>query len=356
MLMDGLHVTVMSPFYRDGQSYLRKLEHNVARYSLTPVAGLVALTGEPGALSDAERREVLAAIGQTAAPEKVLIAGIAQDSVRGALAVTEEAERARFDAVLLGTPSSWASLQPAERMVWFRAIADASPLPVMLFSDAGRGVLEIEMLAELAAHPKILGLYDAGLTLDRLAAIHATVHAAIQAAPSGLAQHEVTVTTVFAPVTRRMLEPEPAPAGSATFVTAASLAGGAALAVAPPKPAIKTRTKTVGFQIMAAGRIAGLVDLLEAGAAGAMPALSACAPQACYEVYAAFKDGDPALAREKEHRLLAADALLAELGVAAIKYGCDLNGYYGGAPRLPRLPLTAAARAQVESVLAGLKN
>jgi 4-hydroxy-2-oxoglutarate aldolase len=39
-----------------------------------------------------------------------------------------------------------------------------------------------------------------------------------------------------------------------------------------------------------------------------------------------------------------------------VKYGCDLNGYYGGAPRLPRLPLTAEAKAQVERALAGLRN
>ena len=52
MLIDGIHVPLTSPFYRDGRSYLRKLEHNVARYSLTPVAGLVALSSEGAGLSD----------------------------------------------------------------------------------------------------------------------------------------------------------------------------------------------------------------------------------------------------------------------------------------------------------------
>jgi dihydrodipicolinate synthase/N-acetylneuraminate lyase len=274
----------------------------------------------------------------------VLVANLAQDSVRGALAVAGEAFAAGFDAVMVGAPATWAQLSAAERMVWFRAIADGSPLPVML---ASQGELAVETIAELARHGNIVGMYDAGLTVERMRAI--------AAATSGV-QREVTVTTVFAPVTRRMLVPEPAAAGSATFVTAESLAGGAALAVAPPSARLKTRTKVVGFQVMAAGRVAGLVELLEAGAAGFLPALGACSPQGCYEAYAAFKDGDPALAAEKEQRLLAADALVGELGIVAVKYGCDLNGYYGGAPRLPRLPLTAEARAAVEKVLAGLRN
>jgi len=343
MLIDGLHVPVTEPFYRDGQSYLRKLEHNVGRYSLTPVAGLVALTGEGAGLSDGERRDALKAIAEFAAPEKVLVVNLAAESVRGALAVAEEAFAAGFDAVMVGVPATWAQLSAAERMVWFQAIADGSPLPVML---ASHGELKVETVAELAQHGNIVGIYDAALTVERLAAM--------QAATSGV-KREVTVTTVFAPVTRRMLVPEPA-AGSATFVTAESLAGGTALAVAPPKPGIKTRTKVVGFQVMAARRVAGIVELLGAGAAGFLPALGACAPQGCYEAYAAFKDGDPALAAEKEERLLAADALVAELGIAAVKHGCDLNGYYGGAPRLPRLPLTAEGRSRVEKVLAGLRN
>jgi dihydrodipicolinate synthase/N-acetylneuraminate lyase len=126
--------------------------------------------------------------------------------------------------------------------------------------------------------------------------------------------------------------------------------------VAPPKPAIKTRTKTVGFQVMSSGSASGIVSLLAAGVAGAMPELATCTPQGVYEAYAAFKDGDPALAAEKQNRLAESDALMAKLAIAGIKYGCDYNGYFGGVPRLPRLPLDAAQRAEVERALAGLRN
>jgi 4-hydroxy-2-oxoglutarate aldolase len=344
MLIDGVHVPLTTPFYGDGRSYLKKLEHNVGRYSLTPAAGLLALApgGEAAGLSDEEIGETLKTVSAIAAPEKVLVAGIQRDSVRGALWVAETAEAAGFDALLLSVPTSWAVLRDAERMVWFRAVADRAGLPVFLYNA---GDLSVEMIAELAQHGNIAGLYDAALSLER--------YRAITAATQGV-MREVSVTTVFAAVTRRMAAPEAT--GPATFVSAATLGGGSALAVAAPAAAIKTRTKVVGFQVMSAGAVTGMIELLEAGVAGVLPTLAACAPQGCHEAFAAFKDGDPALAELKAERLMAADALMKELGVAGVKYGCDLNGYYGGAPRLPRLALDAADRSRVDRVLAGLKS
>jgi dihydrodipicolinate synthase/N-acetylneuraminate lyase len=341
LLIDGIYVPLTSPFYRDGAGYWKKLEYNVGRYSLTPAAGLVALTGEGEALSDDEMRETLKCVKEFAAPEKVLVARVAKESVRGALWLAEEAAKREFDAVLLRAPRG---LSESELRVFFGAMADGSKLPVML-SSAAVGGLSVEMIAELAQHPNVIAMFDAGLTVERYHAIaKATAHV----------KHEATVTTVFAPLTRRMKAP--VSEGAATFVSAKALGGGAAIAVAPTKPAIKTRTKTVGFQLMSAGSSTGLVELLEAGVAGSMLSLAACAPQGCYEAYAAFKDGDAALAREKEQRLVDADILMGELGIAGVKYGCDWNGYYGGAPRLPRLALDAESRAKVEKVLAGLRN
>ena len=44
------------------------------------------------------------------------------------------------------------------------------------------------------------------------------------------------------------------------------------------------------------------------------------------------------------------------LGLAGLKYAMDWNGYYGGNPRLPLLPLTAEQRSVVETVLADLRS
>ena len=83
MLLEGLQLPLTTPFYPDGRLNLPKLEHNVARYSRTPVAGLVGLSdvGEPTMLSDEETREVLRCVVEVAAAEKALLAGVSRDSV-----------------------------------------------------------------------------------------------------------------------------------------------------------------------------------------------------------------------------------------------------------------------------------
>lgn len=354
MLLEGLWIPVTTPFYADGACNWRKLEHNVVRYSRTPAVGMVVLGPhtEAAGLSDEERRESLRVASEIAAKEKVLIAGAGAESVAGAVKIAEQAAEAKFDAVLLRAPAEWRRLvrrKPlAQVELFFRAVADQSTLPVVLWSDTAAGGFEIpvEMVGALTGHPNVIGLMDAGLTVERLGAV--------RDATAGV-KRDVTVTTVFAAVTGRMLDVERE--GAATFVAADALSsGGASVAVAPPKPGIKTRAKTVGFQVVNAGAASESVELLEAGVQGVMPELAGCAPQGCHEVWAAFKDGDPKLARLKSERLREADAVMEEFGVAGVKYACDLNGYFGGAPRLPRVGLTAEEKARVEKALHEVRN
>jgi 4-hydroxy-2-oxoglutarate aldolase len=119
---------------------------------------------------------------------------------------------------------------------------------------------------------------------------------------------------------------------------------------------LKTRQKEVGFQICV-GAAQKLHSSLQAGAIGAILAFACPAPTACYEIYAAWKEGDQELARTKQERIAAAGARVgAELGIPGLKYAMDFNGYYGGPPRLPLLPLTADQRAEVEGLMADVRN
>ena len=210
-------------------------------------------------------------IGAAADPTKVLVAAIAKDSVHGALVVARQAAEAGFDAVLLTAPLQWERLTEDEVMLYFRAVADGSPLPVMLGSESGaQGYrLSVDEIAQLARHGNVIGVYDEGLAVDR--------YRAVAEATAGK-RREVLVTTVFAPVTRRMVRGRQDSAQAESgLVSAAALVGGTAVAT-PELKGLKTRTKVVGFQVMAAGSAVGLVELLQAGAAGAMLTLSASAP------------------------------------------------------------------------------
>jgi dihydrodipicolinate synthase/N-acetylneuraminate lyase len=156
-----------------------------------------------------------------------------------------------------------------------------------------------------------------------------------------------------------MLKAKPA-GGAGNFISAEGLAsggeGGIALAVAPPVPAMKTRTREVGFQVLT-GSASNLKESLDAGASGAILAFATCAPQACQEIYIAWKEHDDQLAIDRQKRIAAASTLIgSKLGVPGIKYACDWNGYFGGNARSPLLPLTAEIKAQIEQALGRIRN
>jgi 4-hydroxy-2-oxoglutarate aldolase len=119
---------------------------------------------------------------------------------------------------------------------------------------------------------------------------------------------------------------------------------------------LKTRQKEVGFQVMV-GAAHQLEPSLSLGAVGAILAFACPAPMACYEIYAAFKDGDNDLAGEKQERVrLAAQRVVGDLGIPGVKHSLDLNGYYGGPSRLPFLPLSGEQKSEIEKLMAGIRS
>jgi dihydrodipicolinate synthase/N-acetylneuraminate lyase len=105
MLLSGILAPITTPFYADGSIYWKKIEHNVERYSRTPISGIVVLgsTGEAVMLSDDERCDVLRAARNAAAANKVLIAGTGMESLAETLKLTEYAAELDYggDACLL---------------------------------------------------------------------------------------------------------------------------------------------------------------------------------------------------------------------------------------------------------------
>ncbi len=380
MLLSGIFPPITTPFYPDGEPYYKKLEVNVERYSRTPVAGIVVLgsTGEAILLSDQERRDVLKTALAAAAPHKVMIAGTGIESAHETLRLTEYAAELGYDAAMVRTPHYYKrQTLPANLLAFYRTVADRSALPIIIynFPQATGYDIPAEVVIELASHPNIVAIKESSGNLDK-------VKTMVEGTRNINLKRQATVTETFEAVTPRMLKAAAAESEkqSGELVSVASLAGPARSAGVPPafeqasppvhnaiatKPSssavtvvgkLKTRQKEVGFQVMV-GAAHQLEPSLGLGAVGAILALACPAPTACYEIYAALKDGDNALAREKQERIkLAAQRVVGELGVPGVKYAMDLNGYYGGPSRLPFLPLSGEQKAEIEKLMAGIKS
>jgi 4-hydroxy-2-oxoglutarate aldolase len=358
MLLHGIFPPITTPFYPDGNVYFKKLEHNVDRYSRTPVAGIVVLgsTGEAILLSDQERRDVLKSAREAAAPNKVLVAGTGVESAIETLHLTEYAADLGYDVAMVRTPHYYKKqMAPANILAFYRTVADRSPLPVIIynFPQATGYDIPAEIVIALAEHPNLIGIKESSGDVEKVRRmVDGTRHI----------QRSVTVTETFDAVTPRMLAAAATGAhgDGGELVPVGALSGGGS--AKPSSSAVtvvgklKTRQKEVGFQVLV-GAAQKLHPSLDAGAVGAILAFACAAPTACYEIFAAWKEGDAGLARLKQDRIAqAAQHIVGDLGVPGVKHGMDFNGYYGGPSRLPFLPLTADSKAEVERLLADIRN
>jgi 4-hydroxy-2-oxoglutarate aldolase len=371
MLLHGIFPPITTPFYPDGRVYFKKLEHNVERYSKTPVTGIVVLgsTGEAIMLSDEERRQALKTAREACAPHKVLVAGTGAESALETLRLTEYAAELGYDVALIRTPFFYRSqMQPPNMLAFYRTVADRSPLPVMIYSvpPFTNYDIPVDLVVELSEHSNIIGIKESSGDVEKVRRIaERTRHI----------KRSATVTETFAAVTPRMLKSAGADNGG-ELIQVGALPGGAKSAgeansdmerrASRPSPLSssavtmiggkKTRQKEVGFQILV-GAAQKLHPSLEAGAVGAVLAFACPAPTSCYEVYAAWKEGDHTLATLKQDRILQpAQRVASGFGVSGLKYAMDFNGYYGGPPRLPLLPLTSDLKNEVERLLADIRN
>jgi dihydrodipicolinate synthase/N-acetylneuraminate lyase len=357
MLLHGIFPPVTTPFYPDGKVYYKKLEHNVDRYSRTPVAGIVVLgsTGESIMLSDQERRDALKTAREATAPGKVLIAGTGVESAVETLRLTEYAAELGYDVALIRTPHFYRKqMQSANLLAFYRTVADRSPLPMLIYNVPVFTAYDIpaELVIELAGHSNIIGIKESSGDVEKARRIvEGTRHIRRSAA----------VTETFEAVTPRMLAAASANGNGGGEVVPIGVLSGSSEAK-PSSSAVtvvgtmKTRQKEVGFQVLV-GAAQKLHPSLDAGAVGAILAFACPAPTACYEIYAAWKEGHAELARLKQERISKAVVRVgSELGIPGLKYGMDLNGYYGGPARLPLLPLTAGQKIEIEQLLSDIRN
>lgn len=322
MNVPAIHAPLTTPFADDGRVLYDRLQSNIALYNETRLDGYVVLgsTGEAIYLNTREKREILKQAHEAAADDRLLIAGTAEESLRGTLEMTTHAAKLGYDAVLVRTPHYYKPVMTSEALLhYYRDVADASPVPVLLYNFPQLTGLDlsVEVIAELAEHPNIAGIKDSSGNLEKLT--------------------RVLVATAELPA-----QPAPQPRRAPVAVN-----GGKAA------PASETAERP--FQAWV-GSAATFYPALCGGARGAILGLAVAAPQTLIKLRDAFVQGDHEHARNKQEQILEACAMTAKLGLAAVKFAMDLNGYYGGSPRLPILPLTPEQRKQVQHAFRAVKR
>jgi len=185
MEFSGIFAALTTPFAEDGSVSLAGLKHNIQRYNGTDMAGYVAIgsTGESVLLTRSEVEGVLTTVKEAAGKEKKLIAGTGAESTAETIERTKRAAELGYHAALVKTPYYYKpSYKPDVLIAHYRRVADASPIPVMLYSvPQFTGVaLEAPEVAELAQHPNIIGIKDSSGNVQRVAEMIAATPAAFQ--------------------------------------------------------------------------------------------------------------------------------------------------------------------------------
>jgi 4-hydroxy-2-oxoglutarate aldolase len=156
-----------TPFDSDGDVDATAISFNVKKWMDAGLGGIVALgtNGESGLLDEDESDRVVGAVRDRVPRDRVLIAGTGRESTRATIAATKRAASLGADAALVRVPSFFKTLStPALLIRHYTAVADASPIPILLYSfPAATGVaFSPDSVARLGEHKNIVGMKESG--------------------------------------------------------------------------------------------------------------------------------------------------------------------------------------------------
>lgn len=175
-VLDGIVPPLPTPFLPDGGLDLGPLRDLVGHLNGAGLSGYLALgsNGEAVHLSSDEADSVIRTVKAAAGPGMRVLAGTGQPGTRATVEATRRAAGAGADAVLVVTPSYYRAAMADEALRrHFEAVAEASPVPVVLYNvPANTGLnLPVDVVAALSRHPNIAGIKDSAGDADQLAAL-----------------------------------------------------------------------------------------------------------------------------------------------------------------------------------------
>jgi 4-hydroxy-2-oxoglutarate aldolase len=174
--LNGILAPICTPFAGDGEVNHDALRRNIVKYNPTGLAGFVVAgtTGEAAFLGREERQKLFRTVRE-AADRKILVAGTGAESVRETLALIHDAADLEYDAALVLTPHYYRAQmsRPGTQIAFFRAVADASPIPVLIYNiPQMTGIdLSLDVVLQLAEHPNIIGIKESSADLDKVGSL-----------------------------------------------------------------------------------------------------------------------------------------------------------------------------------------
>jgi len=172
--LSGLLLPITTPFTESEDIDVAGLTSNLSKWNQTGITGYVVLgsTGERVNLDEREYVQVIET-ARKAIPETFsFIVGAGQQSTRNTIKEIERATKAGAEAALVITPSFYRSAITQDALVThYRAVADASSIPIILYSmpDLTGIKIEPETAARLSEHKNIIGMKDSSADVDRFA-------------------------------------------------------------------------------------------------------------------------------------------------------------------------------------------
>jgi len=294
MKLQGIFPPITTPFDHSGNVYKVKVQHNVEKWNRTGLSGYVVCgsTGESVYLTTEEKVQLWEMVAKYAASDKLLLAGTGMESVRETVDLTNRAAEMGYTAAMVRTPHYYKSL----------------------LSKPDAQLIYFRCVADQAKVPIMIYNWPQATGID----IPPEVVARLSEHPNIIAIKE----------------------SSGNIEKVMQMIGEC-------KP---------GFQVLV-GSAPTIAPSFSVGAVGAVLAFANAAPYATITIWEAYRTRDFEAAADWQGRIArAAQLVTTKYGIPGLKYAMDLNGYYGGPPRLPLTPITPEAQREIAQAFEGIQG
>ena len=294
MKLQGIFPPIATPFDHNGDLYKAKVKHNIEKWNQTGLSGYAVCgsTGESVMLTTEEKTKLWEWVAEHAAADKLLLAGTGMESVRETVALTNLAASLGYKSAMVRTPHYYKNLLNRK---------EAQTLHFRAVADQAKIPIMIYNWPQAT-----------GLDIPVEAVVELSEHPNIIAIKESSGNLEKVMQMI------REVKP--------------------------------------GFQVLV-GSAPTLAPAFAVGAVGAVVAFANAAPYACITIWEAHRTREAEAAMDWQNRIARAAYLVTtKYGVPGLKYAMDLNGYYGGPPRLPLVVPGPEAKREIEEAFREIKG